>query len=138
MKIESGRNVGSSTGPRRAGSAAAPGFVVAVEGPQKAPAATPASAITPFDAIVALQTDEPPARRRARQARRGREALDVLEKLERGLVMGHAPGSLRADLDALQDGAEPTGEAGLDEVLREIDIRLAVEAAKLDRMLGKL
>lgn len=137
MKVEGGRSIGSATGPRRAGSAAAPGFAVPAEGPQKAAAATPSSAITPLHAILALQIDEPPSRRRARQAKRGQDALDVLEKLERGLVMGHAPGSLRADLEALQKGAEATGDDSLDEVLREIDIRLAVEAAKLDRMLGK-
>ncbi len=95
------------------------------------------SGVTPLDAILALQAEEPAGQRRARQAKRGRAALDVLEKLERALVLGRAPASLRADLDHVQRGAEATGEVGLDEVLREIDIRLAVEAAKLDRMLER-
>jgi len=136
MKIESGRGVGSSPGVKKAGQSAGPGFTVEAEAPVRTAATTGVTAVTALDAILALQADEFPNQRRARQARRGREALDVLEKLERALVLGHAPATLRAELEHAQRGAETTGEAGLDEVLREIDIRLAVESAKLDRMLG--
>jgi hypothetical protein len=138
MKIEGGRGVGSTSAPKRAGASTAGGFSVAVDGPAKASAAAPTSSVTPLDAILALQSEEQPGQRRARQSKRGRDALDVLEKLEQALVLGHAPGALRADLERVQKGAEATGEAGLDEVLLEIDIRLAVEAAKLDRMLGRV
>jgi hypothetical protein len=137
MKIEKNRGVGAAGGSKKAGAAAAPGFAPAVDGPAKASAATGVSGVTPLDAILALQTDDQPGQRRRRQAGRGRAALDVLEKLERALVLGHAPGSLRSELEQVQRGAEATGEAELDEVLREIDIRVAVEAAKLDRMLGR-
>lgn len=136
MKIENGRGISSASGSKRAAGAAAPGFSPAAEAPHRASASNGVGGVTALDAILALQIEEGPSQRRSRQARRGRDALDVLEKLERALVMGHAPASLRADLDNLQRGAEPTGEPGLDDVLREIDIRLAVEAAKLDRMLG--
>jgi hypothetical protein len=137
MKIESGRPVGSASSAKSAGKAAAPGFAVATEGPAKTAATPPSSAVTALDAILALQTDEPPAQRRARQAKRGRQALDALEKLERGLVMGHAPGALKHELESLQHGRESTGEPGLDAVLDEIDIRLAVELAKLERGLTR-
>jgi hypothetical protein len=56
--------------------------------------------------------------------------------LERGLVLGRAPAAVRAELERLRHGAEPTGEPGLDEVLREIDTRVAVELAKLERLSG--
>ncbi|GIK50738.1 MAG: hypothetical protein KJZ75_15080 [Hyphomonadaceae bacterium] len=138
MKIETSRGVGAAGGPKRTGAAAAaPGFAPAAEGPARTAATAGVSAVTPLDAILALQADEPPGQRRRRQAKRGRDALDVLEKLERALVLGHAPSALRAELEQVRHGAELTGEAGLDEVLREIDIRVAVEAAKLDRMLGR-
>ncbi|HYD88269.1 MAG TPA: flagellar assembly protein FliX [Vitreimonas sp.] len=137
MKIENSRGVGAAGGPRKAGAAAAPGFAPSVDGPAKSTAATGVAAVTPLDAILALQSEEPPGQRRRRQTSRGRAALDVLERLERALVLGHAPSSLRAELDQVQRGAEATGEADLDEVLREIDIRVAVEAAKLDRLLGR-
>jgi len=136
MKIESGRPVGSTGGAKRAGGAAAPGFAPATDEPQKAAATVPTRAVTPLDALLALQGDEP-GQRRARQARRGRDALDTLEKLAAGLLSGRAPASIRADLETLRRAGEETGEAGLDAVLQEIDIRLAVEAAKLDRMAGR-
>lgn len=134
MKIESGRPVSSASGARKASGAAAPGFTVATDAPAKAAATTSVSAVASLDAILALQTDDPLAQRRARQARRGRDALDALEELERGLLLGRAPGGLKARLERLQAAGETTGEAGLDAVLTEIDIRLAVEAAKLERV----
>lgn len=138
MKIESGRGVAPSSGPRRAGGAsAAPGFAPEVESAAPTSSASAVSSITPLDAIIALQSDEPPAQRRRRQAKRGRDALDALEKLERGLLVGRAPAALKAELESLHFAAAPTGETGLDEVLREIDTRLAVEIAKLDRVLGR-
>lgn len=137
MKIESGRGVGSTSGPKRAGASSASGFSVPAEGPAKATASAPVSGVTSLDAILALQVEESPTQRRARQSKRGQDALDLLERLEEALLLGHAPGALRAELERVQKGAETTGEAGLDDVLREIDIRLAVESAKLDRLLGR-
>jgi hypothetical protein len=138
MKIESGRNVAPTSAPRSAaGASVAPGFAPALDAPQRAAPAAPAAAVASLDAILALQGGEPPAQRRARQARRGRDALDALEELEQGLLSGRAPAALLARLETLRMASEPTGEAGLDAVLNEIDIRLAVEAAKLDRLSGR-
>lgn len=138
MKIEPGRNVGPTNSAGKAEKAAAPGFAPATDAPQRAAAASPTGAVTSLDAILALQGAEDPMQRRARQRRRGQEALDTLEELERGLLLGRAPGGLKARLEALQGRSEKTGDSGLDEVLNEIDIRLAVEAAKLERISGKL
>lgn len=137
MKIESGRGVAPASGPRRAGSAPATGFSPAIDAPQKAAPASAVGAVTPLDAILALQSDEPPAQRRRRQLKRGGDALDALQRLEQGLLQGHAPAALKAELENLQFASAPTGEPGLDDVLREIDIRLAVEAAKLEQLLGR-
>lgn len=138
MKIEPGRNVGSSSSAGKTGKTAAPGFAPATEAPQRAAAATPTGAVTSLDSILALQGAEDPMQRRSRQRRRGAEALDTLEELERGLLIGRAPGALKARLEALQGRSEKTGDEGLDAILNEIDIRLAVEAAKLERISGKL
>jgi len=137
MKVESRRNVGSSAGAKRAGSAAAPGFspLGAEETPQ-ASAAGGVSSVAALDIILTLQAEEPLTQRRARQAKRGRAALDALEQLEGALLSGRAPGALRHDLERLRRTAEATGEPGLDGVLREIDTRLAVELAKLERLAG--
>jgi hypothetical protein len=133
MKVENGRGVGPAGGAKRAGGAAAPGFALANEESAPTAATTSVNAVTALDAVLALQTDEPPAQRRSRQARRGWTALDALEELEKGLLSGRAPQGLRAELERLQRASEQTGEPGLDGVLREIDTRLAVELAKLER-----
>ena len=138
MKIEGPRGVSSTGSGRKAGASAAPGFSPATDGPQRAAPTAAAGAITSLDAILALQSDEPTAQRRARQAKRGRDALAVLERLEHGLLFGRAPASLRGELEAIRQGAQLTGEAGLDDVLREIDTRVEVELAKLDRVLGRV
>lgn len=137
MKIENGGRVTPMGGPRRAGGSAAPGFAPELEGGERPAAAGGVAGVTPLDAILALQGDETPSRRRARQVRRGGQALEALEQLEHGLVVGRAPLSLRAQLETLRRAGEATGEPGLDSVLLEIDTRLAVEAAKLDRMAGR-
>ena len=138
MKIEPGRNVGPSSSASKAAKTAAPGFAPAADAPQRAAAASPTGAVTSLDSILALQGGETSAQHRSRQTKRGQEALDTLEELEQGLLLGRAPGALRGRLEALQGRSEKTGDAQLDAVLNEIDIRLAVEAAKLDRISGKL
>ena len=61
MKIESGRGVGPSTGAKRAGGTAAPGFAPSgPDAPQKTAAATGVSGVTALDAILALQVKEQP------------------------------------------------------------------------------
>ncbi len=134
MKIEPGRGVSTGSGGR-ANAAAAPGFSPTADAPQRVAASTPSSAVTPLDALIALQGEDPPARRRARQLKRGGAALEALEELERGLVLGRAPADLRARLEAAGRGGEATDDAGLDALMLEIDTRLAVEAAKLERAL---
>jgi len=136
MKVESGRSVGAP-GAKRAATAA-PGFAPEMEAPQRAAPATGVGGVTALDAVLALQTEEQPAQRRARQLRRGGAALDALEELEKGLLLGRAPAALRTELERLLRSREPTGEEGLDSLMREIDTRLAVEAAKLDRQLRKI
>ena len=137
MKIESGRGVGAASTPKRAGASAAPGFAPATEAPAKTTASSSVGSVTPLDVILALQTEDPAQQRRGRQARRGRAALDALTELEKGLALGRAPGGLKAQLESLRRGAETTGDDGLDSVMLEIDTRLAVELAKLERLSGR-
>ena len=132
MKVESGRNVGSAAGAKRSGGAAASGFSLGAEEATQVAATGGVGGVAALDTILALQAEEPLGQRRARQAKRGRAALDALEQLEAGLLSGRAPVTLRQELEHLRRTAEATGEPGLDEVLREIDTRLAVELAKLE------
>jgi hypothetical protein len=131
MKIEGPRGVGQASGGKKAAGATAPGFAVAAEGASRASAASGVSALHALDAVLALQGGVNPDKR-GRQVRRGKEALDALQDIEKALVMGGSPEEMRAALEEAARRAEPTGEPELDSVLAEIDIRVAVELAKLD------
>jgi len=137
MKIEGSRGVSSATGAKRASPGAASGFTPALDETHQVAGAAPVREVTPLDALLALQGEDGPAQRRARQLRRGKDALDALDTLARGLVFGRAPIGLKHELETLCAASELTADAGLDAVLREIDIRLAVEAAKWERLAAR-
>ena len=132
MKVEGPRGPAPTGNARRSSANAAPGFAPSVDASQRVAQASNVSGVAALDAVLALQMDEPPAQRRARQIKRGHDALNALDQLEQGLLLGRAPGKLGADLVRLQAQSQMTGDAGLDALLREIDTRLAVEAAKLE------
>jgi hypothetical protein len=85
-----------------------------------------------IDALIALQGLEDPAERRRQALKRGRVALDALDELKIGLLGGELSPvtltKLRSAAAFLKDGS---GEAGLDRLLGEIELRLEVEIAKL-------
>ncbi len=94
-------------------------------------AAAPKAPAT-IDALLALQgVGEDPAERRKRSVKRGRGALDVLDDLKIGLLSGNFDPStvirLRAAAAELKSSS---GDAGLDAVLAEIELRVEVELAK--------
>jgi len=84
-----------------------------------------------IDALIALQGIEDPAERRRRAVKRGRRALDALDELKLGLLSGTLEPAtllrLKAVAGDLKDGS---GDEKLDQVLSEIDLRVAVELAK--------
>lgn len=87
-------------------------------------------------AALALQLEIIDPERRRRQVRRGHEALDALEDLTLLVLQGGDPRGVHSALSqAREDLRERTGEAGLDEVLAQIEQRAAVELAKLERSL---
>jgi hypothetical protein len=84
-----------------------------------------------IDALMALQGVEDSTERRRRSVKSGRDALDLLDELKVGLLGGpltHAT-LLRLKTAAAELKA-PSGDAGLDTVLAEIDLRVEVELAK--------
>ena len=87
--------------------------------------------ISTVDALIALQGVEDPAERKKRAAVKGRNALDVLDSLKLGLLDGSIDGSTLARLKVASEGlTDASGDLGLDSVLGEIDLRVAVELAK--------
>jgi hypothetical protein len=126
-----------STSPRRDTRApsAGRGFADAVAGEsQPAAVSTPATPAA-IDGLFALQevADELSGRRRA--AARGTALLDRLDELRLGLLSGTLP---RAQLEALRKLAREHGPTADDPklaaILSDIELRVAVELAKLDRL----
>ena len=97
--------------------------------------AAPPKAAANIDALLALQgVEEDPVERRKRSVARGRGALDVLDDLKIGLLAGNFDASTVTRLrDAAASLKSSSGDAGLDAVLSEIELRVEVELAKAGR-----
>ncbi|MGL4494474.1 MAG: flagellar assembly protein FliX [Beijerinckiaceae bacterium] len=93
------------------------------------------SATLGLDAVLALQGEsETHQERRRRASRRGHQLLDSLEQLKLAVLDGHVSGAQLARLrQTLADQRAETGDARLDDLLGQIDLRAAVELAKLSR-----
>ena len=101
------------------------------EAPRNSASAGSLRAISTVDALIALQGVEDPTERKKRAVAKGRNALDVLDALKLGLIDGSLDQSTVARLKVAADGLTDTsGDKGLDGVLGEIDLRVAVELAK--------
>jgi hypothetical protein len=132
MRIYGANGTALAARPAAARRAAGGSFSVAED--NGSPAAGPAGglrAISTVDALLALQGVETATERRKRAVAKGRNALDVLERLKLGLLDGSLDPSTLARLKVAGEGlTEETGDAGLDAVLSAIDLRVAVELAK--------
>lgn len=101
------------------------------EAPRNSTGAGSLRAISTVDALIALQGVEDPTERKKRAVSKGRRALDVLDTLKLSLIDGSVDRSTLARLKVAADGlTEASGDPGLDMVLGEIDLRVAVELAK--------
>lgn len=87
--------------------------------------------ISTLDALMALQGVEDPTERKKRSVAKGRNALDVLDRLKVTLIDGSVDQSTLSRLKVAAEGlTDDSGDPGLDAVLGEIDLRVAVELAK--------
>ena len=113
--------------------AASGGFSVAEEqAPKSAAPAAALRTIGGIDALLALQGEHDPAERRRRAVARGRVALDALDALKVEVLAGTlGPATLMRLKSAATELRDASGDANLDAVLAEIELRLAVEIAKM-------
>lgn len=106
-----------------------------VGGDDAARAATSPSGIRTvggIDALIALQGIEDPTERRRHAVKRGRLALDALDELKIGLLGNDlSPGTLQKLKAAAAHLRDDSGDAGLDRLLGEIELRVEVEIAKM-------
>lgn len=108
------------------------GFSVGEQAGARPPAAAGSlRSISTVDALLALQGVEDFTARKKRAVAKGRNALDALDSLKVGLLDGNLDSSTIARLKVAAEGlTEETGDVHLDQLMREIDLRLAVELAK--------
>lgn len=91
-----------------------------------------------LDAVLLLQTEtDTPQERRRRAARRGHDLLDGLDRLKASILGGRVgAGELRAVASRLAERAGSSGDPRLDGLMAEIELRTAVELAKLEMRRG--
>ena len=101
---------------------------------EEAPPAATSSApkLNPLDALLSLQELPDALAGRRRAVQRGNSLLDRLEDLRLGLLAGIVPRERLHQLAALAQSARDTvDDPRLAELLDHIDLRVAVELAKL-------
>ena len=132
MRIYGSNGTAVATSPAAARRTAGGTFTVGgQEAPRNAPAAGGLRAISTLDALIALQGVEDFKERKKRAVVKGRNALDVLDALKLGLLDGSVDQGTLARLKVASEGLdEGSGDTGLDAVLGEINLRVAVELAK--------
>jgi hypothetical protein len=132
MRIYGPNATALASAPKSARRAAAGGFAVSEEeAPHNTPATSSLRSISTLDALLALQGVEDPTERKKRAVAKGKNALDILDDLKVAVLDGSLDPSTLARLKVASEGlTESSGDPGLDTVLGEIDLRVAVELAK--------
>ena len=106
---------------------------LSTEAPRKPPEIGGSASISRVDTILALQEVPDPEARRKRAVRRGEELLEELEEVRLGILSGTIPRDrLKRLAQSLEQTRERVEDEQLAEVLAEIELRAAVELAKLE------
>lgn len=91
------------------------------------------AATTGLDNILALQEISEEERKRERAVKHGKDMLESLEKLRRQLLMGEIPHHMLGELaQKLAEQKQEIADPRLMDVLEDIELRVAVELAKLE------
>lgn len=138
MKVTGTGAAGRASGPRPArgggeGFRIAPPAAGAAQATQVSGPAGPAG-VMGVEALIALQDVGSPTERRRRSVARAGRILDVLDEVKVALLGGELSG---ADLErlrrAVRDERSATDDPKLEAVLDEVEMRAAVEVAKLEQ-----
>ena len=132
MRIYGAGGTAAAARPGAARRTASGGFSVDEQEPAHTTAQTGGlRAISTVDALLALQGIEDTTEKKKRAVAKGRRALDVLEGLKVALLDGTIDASTVARLKVAAEGlTDESGDPGLDTLLSEINLRVAVELAK--------
>jgi class II flagellar assembly regulator FliX len=132
MRVSGPNRTALATAPNVARRASGGTFSLGESGASQASSAAVAlRTLGGIDALIALQGVEDPVERRHRAVKNGRRALDALDELKLGLLAGTLNQATMLRLKSTAtDLHDASGDDRLDQVLAEIDLRVAVELAK--------
>jgi hypothetical protein len=132
MRVSGPNRTALATSPNGARRASGTAFSLGgSDAPQPHNAAVALRTLGGIEALIALQGVEDPVERRRRAIKNGRRALDVLDELKLGLLAGTLDQTTMLRLKSVAvDLHDASGDDGLDQVMAEIDLRVAVELAK--------
>ena len=109
-------------------------FSAHIEAEEAAAASAPVVSLGPIHALVALQEVDDSTRSRRGAVRDGHDILDELERLKLELLEGHVSGArLEIIAGLVRRRREACVDPRLQLLIAEIDLRAAVELAKLGR-----
>lgn len=138
MRIEKPRSTSetsTSRRPARSGDSAAFRASLTPTAPSVAANTTSsATGVGSVAALMALQTVDDVQERRKRMERRGRQLLDGLDSLKLDVLENRNPTQTLVKLKSVLESArEDSGDAELDSLIDQIELRAEVELAKLAR-----
>lgn len=132
VEQKSVNSISSARGARGGGSASGARFSLDQgSATAKAENAAPASILGGLEALIALQSEDTTRERRRRVLRRGQGLLDLLDEVKLALLGGRLPVELQNRLSQAIRDESFSGDPRLDSILESIDLRAAVELAKL-------
>jgi hypothetical protein len=134
MKVSASSSLVSSSAPNGAPAAASGTFSLGGAAPT-APAtqASAAAGVSSVQALIALQEVGGPLERRRRAVSRAGRILDVLDEMKLALLGDNlSTATLDRLTRAVRDQREATDDPALELLLNEIEMRAAVEMAKLE------
>ena len=134
IRIDQRSPISSTTPTSRAGSTGGSTFRLPARESAGAAQGAAVSHTGSLDGLLAVQAEEGGQERKRRQARRGHDLLDGLDRLKAALLAGRvSPAELERLKAMLSARREATDDPRLDEVLAHIELRAVVELAKLGR-----
>ena len=132
-KVGYTRPVTTARTVRKAGSVSAPGFADALAAAEGVEAATSVGAIGSLGGLLGAQEVDEREARKQKAVKRGRLTLDALAQLRDALLIGVLPVSTIEQLERLvRSERSQATDPILMNILDEIEVRAAVELAKLE------
>ena len=132
MKVTGTTGPSAPTGGKPARASA--GFSLGQTGaPSAASASAATSGVNDVSALMALQGIEGPLEKRRRAVKRGAGLLDRLDEMKMALLSGEPDEAVLQQLSrTLREDRPDDGDAGLNDLLDQIDLRASVELAKAE------